>query len=252
MKAILSLVLACGLLTSLYGQRRPAPDTVQTECGPLVVQPVRHASVVLSWGDQAFYVDPVGRLKSFAGLPQPTSILITHAHYDHFKPRFLESLPTQQVTLVMPKAVAADLPDDLAVGDRIALNNGEEATLGAFTVEAIPMYNLPDSTDGYHPKGWGNGYVISGCGTRVYVSGDTEDVPAMRALQDIDVAFVSMNLPFTMSVVQAADAVLDFAPGMVYPYHFKGLWGLSDLSEFRELVLEKNEAIEVRIRDWYQ
>lgn len=109
------------------------------------------------------------------------------------------------------------------------------------------MYNLPDDSDSRHPKAWGNGYVLTFGGKNVYISGDTEDIPEMRSLENIHVAFVCMNLPYTMDINQASDAVLDFEPEIVYPYHHRG----QDIRKFKELVVQENDQIEVRIRDWY-
>jgi L-ascorbate metabolism protein UlaG (beta-lactamase superfamily) len=118
-------------------------------------------------------------------------------------------------------------------------------------VEAIPMYNLPESPDNRHTKGRGNGYVLTIGGKRIYISGDTEAIPEMRTLKNIDVAFVCMNLPYTMDVDQAADGVLDFVPKVVYPYHYRGKGGLSDIDKFKALVNKKNTNIDVRLRNWY-
>lgn len=115
------------------------------------------------------------------------------------------------------------------------------------TIRAVPMYNLPDDDESRHPKGWGNGYILTLGEENIYFSGDTEDIPEMRELEDIDIAFVCMNLPYTMDVEQAASAVLDFQPAIVYPYHHRG----QDIREFRKLVNRDNERIEVRLRDWY-
>lgn len=131
------------------------------------------------------------------------------------------------------------------------LSNGEESEILGLTVQAVPMYNLPDDDSSRHPKGWGNGYVLTIGGDRLYFSGDTEDIPEMRMLSNIDYAFVCMNLPYTMDVDQAADAVLDFAPKVVYPYHYRGQGGLSDVEKFKSLVNAGNPAIEVRLRNWY-
>lgn len=113
------------------------------------------------------------------------------------------------------------------------------------------MNNLPETDDSRHPKGRGNGYVLNMGGQRLYISGDTEDIPEMRALQNIDVAFVCMNMPYTMTVEQAADAVLAFKPKVVYPFHYRGQGGLSDVDHFKELVNKGNEGIDVRLRNWY-
>ena len=118
-------------------------------------------------------------------------------------------------------------------------------------ITAIPMYNLPETAESRHPRGRGNGYVISMGGKNIYLSGDTGDIPEMRKLEDIDVAFICMNLPYTMDVDHAASGVLAFKPRIVYPYHYRGQNGLSDVERFKTLVNQGNKKIEVRLRDWY-
>ena len=117
----------------------------------------------------------------------------------------------------------------------------------AMMVKAMPMYNLPEADDSHHRKGRGNGYILTLGGKSVYISGDTEDIPEMRKLEKIDVAFVCMNLPYTMNIDQAASAVLEFKPKIVYPYHYRG----QDIKSFQKLVNKKNKKIDVRLRDWY-
>ncbi|MEO8732935.1 MAG: MBL fold metallo-hydrolase, partial [Flavobacteriales bacterium] len=119
-------------------------------------------------------------------------------------------------------------------------------------ITAMPMYNLPDSPTAFHPKGRGNGYVLTFGGKRIYISGDTQGIPEMRALKNIDIAFVCMNLPYTMDVDEAADAVLAFKPKVVYPYHYRGKDRFSDVKKFKALVNAKDPAIEVRQEDWYR
>lgn len=133
----------------------------------------------------------------------------------------------------------------------ITMANGDYIELLGLNVEAVPMYNLPDDDTFRHPKGWGNGYVVTIGGKRFYFSGDTETIPEMRDLKDIDYAFVCMNLPFTMDVDQAADGVLDFQPRVVYPYHYRGRPDMSDVNKFKQLVDAGDSGIEVRLRNWY-
>ena len=127
------------------------------------------------------------------------------------------------------------------------LANGEQTSWEGINIEAMPMYNLPETADSKHPKGRGNGYILNFDGTRVYISGDTEDIQEMRELKNIDVAFVSMNLPYTMDIHQAAEGVLAFKPAVIYPYHYRG----SDVDAFRRNVESKNKNIDVRLRKWY-
>jgi len=131
------------------------------------------------------------------------------------------------------------------------LNNGGKTNVFGISISAIPMYNLPEGSDSRHTKGRGNGYILDFGGKLIYISGDTEDIPEMRALKNIDVAFVCMNLPYTMDINQAASAVLEFKPKIVYPYHYRGKDGLSDVNGFKGLVNKGDPKIEVRLRNWY-
>src|SRR5690606_22401302 len=233
----------------LFGQR-PAPDKIATNKGDLTIQPVLHGSLVLQWNGQTIYVDPYGGAEAFAGLSNPNLVLITDIHGDHMNVETLDALNTQSAKLVVPQAVADQLPGSYK--DRLViLANGDETRIGEISIRAIPMYNLPDDETSRHTKGRGNGYVLELGGKRVYISVDTEDIPEMRQLKNIDVAFVCMNLPYTMDINQAASAVLEFQPAIVYPYHYRGQGGLADVEGFRKLVEKGGKKVEVRLRNWY-
>lgn len=209
--------------------------------GVLRMTPLRHASLLLEAGGQAVHVDPWSQ-GNYDGLAQADIILITDVHGDHLDPGMIEKLRKPGTVIFGPEAVAAKLAGVTVI------RNGESKTVGRWSFEAVPMYNLkrgPAEGKLYHDKGRGNGYVVTYGGFRLYISGDTEGVPEMRALQNIDAALVCMNLPYTMPPEEAAEAVRAFRPKIVYPYHYRG----SDLA-----LLEKGLAgsgIEVRIRDWY-
>jgi L-ascorbate metabolism protein UlaG (beta-lactamase superfamily) len=176
-------------------------------------------------------------------LGTPDIVLVTDIHGDHFSAPTLKSLVKPQTKLVVPKAVEEKLPEDLQ-GKATVIGNGEHKSLEGISIEAVPMYNLTPERLKFHTKGRGNGYVLTLGGKRIYISGDTEDIPEMRGLKNIDIAFLCMNLPDTMTVDQAASAVKAFKPKIVYPYHYRG----SDLKKFQELV---GDSSEVRVRDWY-
>lgn len=229
---------------------RVATDRIATKKGPLVVQPITHASVVFTWNGKTIYVDPTGGADAYAGLAAPDVVLITDIHGDHLDPKTLVGLSAGKALLVVPKAVAEQLPAEYRARVRI-LNNGQRLDTLGLRVSAIPMYNLPEAADAMHTKGRGNGYVLGLGGKNVYLSGDTEDIPEMRALKGIDVAFVCMNLPYTMDVNQAAQGVLAFKPRIVYPYHYRGQNGLSDVAGFKKTVNTANKKIDVRLRNWY-
>ena len=245
--AILFLLV---LISGVSSAQRPAADVVETSKGPLSIQPLNHATMAFTWQGKTIYADPNGGAKTFEGVATPDLILITDIHGDHFNPETLEAINTTQATLVVPQAVADKLSDNLKK-KAVVLANGETKSIHNLSITAVPMYNLPESAETRHPKGRGNGYVITFGNKKVYVSGDTSGVPEMRALKDIDVAFVCMNLPYTMDINEASQAVLDFKPKVVYPYHYRGQNGLSDTQAFKKMVNDKNQNIDVRLRNWY-
>jgi L-ascorbate metabolism protein UlaG (beta-lactamase superfamily) len=221
-------------------------DALPTAQGNAILHPVNHSTVVLGWNALTIYTDPVGDATRFEGLPLPQLILITDIHGDHFNVETLKRLVRADTRLVAPQAVADQLPAEWR--DRLTiLTNAQTASVCGVGIEAIPMYNTTPERQQYHPKGRGNGYVLTLADKRVYLSGDTEDIPEMRTLKGIDAAFVCMNLPYTMTVDQAASAVKAFKPKTVYPYHYRG----SDLERFRRLLADE-PGITVRIVDWYR
>jgi L-ascorbate metabolism protein UlaG (beta-lactamase superfamily) len=249
MKALLTFSFAFAMYSA--NAQRISADTIVLSKGTLIVQPINHASVVLTAAGKTIYVDPVGGATKYQGLAAPDIILVTDIHGDHFDPATLQAIRKSGTVLVVPQAVADKLADADKTGVLI-LHNGDTKDVSGIGVAAIPMYNLPASaTDPRHPKGRGNGYVLSAGGKKIYLSGDTQGIPEMRALTGIDVAFVCMNLPYTMDVYEAADAVLAFKPRIVYPYHYRGQGGFSDVSAFKAKVEAGNKGIEVRLRNWY-
>ncbi len=218
-----------------------ASDEFQTSAGPLRITPVQHASLMIEAGGQVVHVDPVSS-GNHEGLPKADVILITHTHGDHLDAGKISELRKEETVLIGPPAAHAKVPMTET------LQNSESTTTGSWSIEAIPMYNLkrgPAPGKLFHEKGAGNGYVVTYGGFRVYIAGDTENIPAMRALVDIDAAFIPMNLPYTMPPEEAAAAVKAFQPKVVYPYHYRG----ADLSAFQQALA--GTSIEVRLREWY-
>jgi L-ascorbate metabolism protein UlaG (beta-lactamase superfamily) len=241
------LLLGLGLLlpaTLTAQDKAPVSDTVASQNGDIKIYPINHATLALVWQGKTVYVDPVGGAAAFRGLPAPDLILITHIHGDHFSLPTLNAVAGDKAKLVAPPTVVAQLPTNLA-NRATTLTNGQSREFLGIGVEAVPAYNLTPARLSNHPKGRDNGYVLTMGGKRIYLSGDTEDIPEMLALKNIDVAFVCMNGP-TMDVDQAARAVKVFKPKIVYPYHYRG----SDLEKFKALV-GTDQGVEVRIRDWY-
>jgi len=215
-----------------------------------MVYPISHASFVMTTPNGTIYVDPVGDAAAYDGLPAADVILVTHEHGDHFNAETLAALVSadQPTPLYTNPAVYALLPAGMQA-QATALANGDSATVNGVVMDTIPAYNTSDGRTNFHPQGRDNGYVLTIDGFRVYISGDTEDIPEMRALTDIDLAFVCMNLPFTMDAEAAASAVAEFKPSYVYPYHYRGRDdGTQDPAHFAALV---GDASEVKMGGWY-
>lgn len=220
--------------------------------GDLVIHPLKHATMALAWNGATVFVDPAlmpggpkdaDAAAAFAGMPSPDLILVGHMHPDHFDPVALGKLAGEKTVIVVPQSIMDQLPAEVKSHARV-LANGQSTEVGKIKIEAVPAYNTTADRLKFHPKGRDNGYVLTVGGKRVYIAGDTEGVPEMRTLKNIDVAFIPMNLPYTMTPEAAAEAVLAFKPKIVYPYHY----GQSDTAAFAKAV---GSAVEVRQRNWY-
>jgi len=230
-----SVSLADGSLTG---------DHVSTSAGDVLIHPVDHASFVMRWDGKMIYNDPVGGASAYAGIPLADLVLIGHRHADHWSSSTVNSIIKAETVFVAPQDVY-DLMSGPFKARTTILDNGASAELIGLQVDAIPAYN------NNHPQGRDNGYVLSIGGKRFYMSGDTGDIAEMRALEAIDVAFVAMNIPWTMSVDQAASAIREFQPAVIYPYHYRNSGGsFADFNRLQGLIGD-DLAIELRLRDWY-
>jgi len=243
-------ILLFSILSNLVFAQKPQADVLKTEKGNIVIQPVVHGTLALQWDKKTIIIDPYGGVKAFEGLSNPDLILITDTHGDHLDLKTLSAMDLKNTKFIVPQAVADKMPEAYLKNSKI-LNNDEMTQIFGMDIKAVPMYNLPESTDAKHIKGRGNGYILKMADQQIYISGDTEDIPEMRRLKNIDLAFICMNLPYTMDINQAADAVLEFQPKIVYPYHYRGNPDMSDTEAFKKLVNSKNSNIEVRLRNWY-
>ena len=218
-----------------------APDTIPAAGGNITIQPINHATLQLTHGRYVIDVDPVPQA-NFGTLAAPDLILVTDIHPDHLDPATVAKLKKAETKVVAPQAAASKLEG------AVVMKNGETRNIDGVSIEAVPMYNLqrgPAPGQLFHDKGRGNGYVLTIGGKRLYVAGDTECTPEMKALTNIDVAFIPMNLPYTMPPSEAAECVKAFKPKIVYPYHYRG----QKLNEFAKAV--KGSGVDVRIRNWY-
>jgi L-ascorbate metabolism protein UlaG (beta-lactamase superfamily) len=237
----LSLMMFSLVLTSpAAAQEQSPPDIIKTSAGDLKITFIGHGSLMFTHGGKTIYVDPYSKLADYAKLPKADVILITHEHRDHLDPAAIEKVRTEKTTIVLTEAGAGQ------VSGGMVLKNGDQKVVDGLTVEAVPAYNIVSKRENgqpYHPKGSGNGYIITFGDKRVYVAGDTENVPEMKALKNIDIAFLPMNLPYTMTPEMAADAAKTIQPKVLYPYHT----GETDISKLVEL-MKGQKGIEVRIR----
>ncbi len=246
MKSIIYILAFAAMLSLAAGAHAQAARPVQTfatSAGPVKITPVYHASLEIEAGGKVIVIDPA-KPANFAGLPQADLILITDIHGDHLDPDLIKAESKAGTDIIAPAAVAKTVTTAKVIG------NGEKTTWGAWTIEAIPMYNTtatrgPKPGTVFHEKGRGNGYVLTYGGKRFYFSGDTEGIPEMRALKNIDVAFICMNLPYTMTAEEAADAVKAFHPKVAIPYHYKG----QDTAVFKKAL--DGTGIDVRLLEWY-
>lgn len=225
---------------------QPAGDRYPIDGGEITINPIAHASFVMRTPSLTIYNDPTGPKSAYEGHPAPDLILITHQHEDHFQPATLTAIVGADTRLVVNPVVMRLLPEELKA-KATALANGEKTSVGSIEIEAIPAYNTTKGRKGYHPQGRDNGYVLTLGGKRVYIAGDTEDIPEMRALKDIYIAFVPMNLPYTMDLDQAASAVAAFKPEFVYPYHHSR----GNMQAFIEKVAAAAPDTKVVLGKWY-
>jgi len=248
---LLTTAAATGAVTILpYAARAAAhaTDSFETPAGPISISPVSHASFVAQTPIGVIYVDPVGGAEAYAAFPPADLVLITHEHGDHYNQETLDGIVVEGTQIIVNPAVMAKLPEAMrAQASEVA--NGGTAIFKELSIDAIPAYNTTEARKNFHPQGRDNGYVLNFEGFRMYVSGDTEDIAEMRALENIDLAFVCMNLPFTMDVAAAASAVAAFKPRFVYPYHYRGRDnGTQDPAEFAALV---GADTTVKMGGWY-
>ncbi len=215
-------------------------DVLPTSAGDLAITFLGHGSLLLVFQGKNIYVDVFGEVADYSKLPKANIVFLTHEHFDHLDSKALASIRMDKTLLVLTEICAQQITGG------IVMRNGGVQTVAGIPVEAVPAYNLIHKRENgqpFHPKGAGNGYVLTFGDTRLYIAGDTENIPEMKALQDIAIAFLPMNLPYTMNPEMVAEAAKAFRPRILYPYHY----GNTDVSKLVEL-LKGEKKIEVRIR----
>jgi len=232
----------CLLLVSvgLNAQSAFPKDTIDTENGPLIITFIGHGSLIFEWNDEIIHIDPSSREANYYKLPKATMIFVTHDHGDHCDPTSLKAITTDNTKTFMSSLAHEKWNQGMV------LVSEQTVTVNGIEIQSIPAYNIKHKRDNgspYHKKGDGNGYVINLGGVRIFIGGDTENTPEMKALRNIDIAFLPMNLPYTMTPEMVADAAKAFKPKILYPYHY----GKSDLNLLKELMANEKE-VELRIR----
>lgn len=240
MISLLPAMLFALLSLSASAQEVFETDVIKTSDGDLAITFIGHGSLMLKFDDKIIHIDPFSKLADYSKLPKADLLLITHEHQDHLDLAAIELIRTKDTKIVLTGKSAEKLSGGLV------MKNGDSKTVAGIAIEAVPAYNLLHKRENgqpFHPKGQGNGYVLTFADKRIYIAGDTENTPEMKALKNIDVAFLPMNLPYTMSPEMVADAAQAFKPKILYPYHF------GDTETARLVALLKdNKEIEVRIR----
>ena len=240
----ISFLLLLFIMTFTFSADAMEPfetDIIKTSDGDLKITFIGHGTLMFAFNQQIIHVDPFSKVADYAKLPKADVILITHEHFDHLDLKALEQIWTEKTKVVLTEACSKQ------VKNGIIMKNGDVQTVNGLKIESIPAYNLVHKRDNgqpFHPKGVGNGYIITFGDRRVYVAGDTENIPEMKSLREIDCAFLPMNLPYTMTPEMVADAAKAFQPKILYPYHF----GNTDTSKLLTLLKDQKE-IEVRIRN---
>lgn len=243
MRTLFFLFIAFMSVTASLGQEELKYDVLKTSAGDVKMYFINHGTLMFTFNDLVIHVDPVSRAADYSTLPKADLILVTHQHGDHLDKTAIQKISKPDTRLLLTQSCY----DQIKMGE--IMKNGDTENWNGIRIEAVPAYNIKhrrDNGDPFHPKGVGNGYVMDFGNKRVYIGGDTENIPEMKNLKNIDVAFLPMNLPYTMTPEMVADAVSLFHPKILYPYHF----GQTDTNELVKL-LENDQGTEVRIRKFY-
>lgn len=222
---------------AVFGQVSFEKDRFQTSQGPLEITFIGHGTLMMEWDNRIIHIDPVSQYADYSKLPKADLILITHEHGDHLDAKAIEQIWKPTTSIVLNPSSAAKL------GKGTVLKNGETIELEGIAIRAFPAYNITPGRDRYHPKGRDNGYILQFPGLVVYVAGDTEDIPEMKDLKGIDVAFLPMNQPYTMTPAQVAAVARLIRPKVLYPYHFG-----DTPTEALASLLKEEKGIDLRIR----
>lgn len=239
-KIVFRIFIILNLVSFAFTQNGFETDTIKTSSGDLTMTFIGHASLLFEFNGLVIHIDPSGRYADYSAMPKADIILVTHHHGDHFDTDAIDQIMQAETDIIWTETCAEENKNG------IVMKNGDVKSVKEINIEAVPAYNIVHKRDSgklYHPKGNGNGYVITFGDTKIYVAGDTENVPEMKKLTGIDFAFLPMNLPYTMTPEMVNHAVRMFNPKVLYPYHF----GDTNVDELIELLRDKKDC-EIRVR----
>jgi L-ascorbate metabolism protein UlaG (beta-lactamase superfamily) len=243
MKMMMSLFIVTMISAPIFPQEKFEKDIIKTNNGDLIITFIGHGSLMFEYNGLTIHIDPVMQEADYEQLPDADLILVTHEHGDHLDLNAIKNILKDDCPVIMTQSCQNELED---FKPAVVMKNGDIKTINSISVEAVPAYNIQNKRPGgepFHPKGQGNGYILTLGNIRVLVAGDTENIPEIKGLKNIDIAFLPMNLPYTMTPEMVADAAESFRPEILYPYHY----GNTNTDELVELLKEEKD-IEVRIR----
>jgi len=235
---ILSVIFTTAIVSNAQEFEK---DVFSTSKGKLEITFIAHGTLMMEFNGKVIHIDPVSMYADYTKMPKADLVLITHEHGDHLNAQAIDAVKKEGTEIVLTPVC-----NEKYKGTAI-LKNGESGVFSGIKVDAVPAYNIKNEREPgkpFHPKGTGNGYVLYFGDTEVYVAGDTENIPEMTQLKHIDIAFLPMNLPYTMTPKMVADAAKMFKPKVLYPYHF----GETNTDELLKL-MKGEDATEVRIRN---
>lgn len=242
MKNVFAFLMIIFVLSTLtMAQKNYQTDTIPASSGNLMITFLGHGSLMLTYDSTVIHVDPYSKVANYSALPDADLVLITHHHQDHLDTAALNQVLKQGTVIIGSQTVAG------SVKGAIVMKNGDNKIIKGVEINAVPAYNIVHKRDDgqpFHPKGEGNGYIITIKGKKIYIAGDTENIPEMKKFKGIDITFLPVNLPYTMTPEMAADAARAVRPKILYPYHY----GDTEISRLTEL-LKNDKDIEVRVRD---
>ncbi|NMB72273.1 MAG: MBL fold metallo-hydrolase [Bacteroidales bacterium] len=223
---------------TVMAQKNFSKDRIPAEKGDIYITFIGHGTLMLEYNKTVIHVDPWSRLADYSALPKADIVLLTHGHRDHFDTTAIAAVRKPETQVVLTPEVYSIL------GKGVVMENGDRREISGIVIDAVPAYNITPGRENFHPKGRDNGYIVWLGGKRIYIAGDTENIPEMAAISGVDVAFLPMNQPFTMTPEQVVAAARVLRPKILYPYHY----GETDVSLLKNL-MKGVDGVELRIRD---